>query len=87
MTTIKATPLEIEFQKEMHPFNLAKKVPKLYPNPTPHCFPCQMHHHQIQREGIAHLHIMKYHEGGVGHKVGIVKPKRKGEETILQSLI
>jgi hypothetical protein len=41
MTTIKATPFKIDFQKEMNPSNLAKKEPKLFSNPTPHCCPRQ----------------------------------------------
>jgi hypothetical protein len=58
MTTINATPLKVDFQKEMHPSNMVEKVSNLLPNPTPHCCPCQMHQHQNQRERIAHLNFV-----------------------------
>jgi hypothetical protein len=38
-------------------------------------------------EGVAHLLIVKNHEGGVGCKVRIIKSKRNGEETIHQRSI
>jgi hypothetical protein len=56
MTTTEAIPLEIEFQKKtLQPSDLTEKIQSVFTNPNHHRYPCPMHRHQSQREGVAHL--------------------------------